>query len=161
MRLIPSLRLRGRLLAGFLLCAVLAAVSGGVGILSLRQIESNTQSTAGDVTSLIEHQNAQSHEFTALRDLVDRIGAAQSQSAAEKIRIELVQEDGSIRISVRDWGIGFSLKRVEEGHFGLQGIRERVRLFSGQITIETAPDKGTHISVELPLIEAAGEQFGP
>lgn len=34
-----------------------------------------------------------------------------------------------------------------------RGIRERARLFSGRTTIDTAPNNGTGIAVELPLSE--------
>ena len=42
--------------------------------------------------------------------------------------------------------------KVEEDRFGLQSIRERVRLFDGSITIESAPAEGTRISVRIPLL---------
>jgi PAS domain S-box-containing protein len=75
-----------------------------------------------------------------------------SQSA--KARIGLSQAGDRIRIDVRDWGVGFDPARVQEGRFGLQGIRERARLLGGRVVITTAPNQGTHIFVELPLIEA-------
>ena len=73
-------------------------------------------------------------------------------SRSDRIRVELAQRDGRICLDVRDWGVGFSLAAVEEHRFGLQGIRERVRLLDGRVVIESAPGKGTHISVELPLV---------
>jgi len=78
-------------------------------------------------------------------------------SQSDKIRIELQKDDGRIFINVRDWGIGFDPDEVEERRFGLQGIRERARLLGGHAVIETAPDQGTLVSVELPLVEAVGE----
>lgn len=78
-----------------------------------------------------------------------------SQSA--KARIGFSQADGRVLIDVRDWGVGFDPACVQEGRFGLQGIRERARLLGGRVVITTAPNEGTHVFVELPLIERAPE----
>ncbi len=100
-------------------------------------------------------------ESAIFRVVQESLTNARRHSQSPRIRIELTQQNDRIRISVRDWGIGFDPSKVEEGRFGLRGIRERVRLFGGQVTIETAPDQGTHISVELPLVVAAAEPSGP
>ena len=78
-------------------------------------------------------------------------------AAATGFAIELAERDGQVCLDVRDWGVGFSLATVDEHHFGLQGIRERVRLLDGCVVIESAPGKGTRISVELPLVAAASD----
>jgi len=56
-----------------------------------------------------------------------------------------------LRIVVQDWGVGFDPERVEPDHFGLEGIRERARLFGGRATIYASPGQGTRIVVELHL----------
>ena len=100
-------------------------------------------------------------ESAVFRIVQESLTNARCHSQSAKIRIELVQEDDRIRIDVRDWGIGFNPEKVEEGRFGLRGIRERVRLLGGQVTIRTAPHKGTHVRVELPLIDTAREVSEP
>ena len=48
--------------------------------------------------------------------------------------------------SVRDDGCGFDVAAcpgVDEGHFGLQGARERIRMFGGELELESEPGKGT------------------
>jgi signal transduction histidine kinase len=37
------------------------------------------------------------------------------------------------------------------GGFGLKGMRERIEKVGGHLAIETAPGKGTCISIEVPL----------
>ena len=66
--------------------------------------------------------------------------------------LELAAGKGQIRLAVQDWGKGFDPERIEPGHLGLQGIRERVRLLGGSAIIDSAPRQGTRITVELPLI---------
>jgi PAS domain S-box-containing protein len=77
-------------------------------------------------------------------------------SKSKKIKVELVQRGDQLRIEVQDQGVGFKLEDVEEGQFGLAGIRERARLLGGQTTIESEPGKGTRIAVELPIVLRQG-----
>jgi PAS domain S-box-containing protein len=100
-------------------------------------------------------------ESAIFRIVQESLTNARRHSQSAKIRIELLQRDNRIHVGVRDWGVGFNPAKVEEGRFGLQGIRERARLFGGQVTIETAPQEGTYLRVELPLIEAAREVSPP
>jgi signal transduction histidine kinase len=40
---------------------------------------------------------------------------------------------------------------VAQGHFGLQGVRERVNQFDGKMNIESTPGKGSRISILMKL----------
>ncbi len=79
MSILSRLKLRGRLLAGFLACAALAAISGGIGIVSLRQIQRGTQATGDQITELIDQQGAQGRWFRALRRVVSSITTAENE----------------------------------------------------------------------------------
>src|SRR5581483_11400215 len=51
-----------------------------------------------------------------------------------------------IEISIRDDGVGFepgTEPKMAEGHFGLTGIRERLKGLDGAVTIDSAPQRGT------------------
>ena len=52
---------------------------------------------------------------------------------SEKVTVSMTQEGQHVRLEVRDWGIGFNAESVAEGHFGLEGIRQRVRLLGGRL----------------------------
>ena len=55
---------------------------------------------------------------------------------------------------VRDNGRGFDAKAalgITEGHFGLQGIRERVKDFNGQFAIDSAPGKGAKVTIRMEM----------
>ena len=57
-----------------------------------------------------------------------------------------------IRFSVRDDGTGFdpgSAPGPGQGHFGLQGIRERIRDFDGGVVVESSPAHGTKVVVMM------------
>lgn len=71
---------------------------------------------------------------------------------ATQIRIAGSFEAGSLLFSVTDNGTGFDVSAapgIREGHFGLQGIRERVNLFGGTTTVESRPGKGTKVTIHI------------
>jgi PAS domain S-box-containing protein len=83
---------------------------------------------------------------------------ALQHSRAEKVRVSLVQLRDRLRIEVRDWGIGFDIKAAAKGRFGLEGIRQRVKLLGGKCNIRSKPGRGTRLIVELPVVERQEEE---
>ena len=72
---------------------------------------------------------------------------------AAHVRIAGELRDGFIRFSVKDDGIGFDTENVkgpELGHFGIQGIRERIATLDGEIAIESTIGQGTKTTVRIP-----------
>ncbi|MFW9817879.1 MAG: GAF domain-containing sensor histidine kinase, partial [Candidatus Thorarchaeota archaeon] len=69
----------------------------------------------------------------------------------------LLQRRGSaLVLVVDDDGVGFDVARVmdhpsEHDRLGLYGIEERASLVDGHLTIESSPDVGTTITVEIPM----------
>jgi signal transduction histidine kinase len=57
-------------------------------------------------------------------------------------------------MEVRDAGRGFDLASVMQrplaGHFGLEGMRERVQILGGTFSIDSTPGAGTQVRVEVP-----------
>jgi PAS domain S-box-containing protein len=74
-------------------------------------------------------------------------------SQSNKVAVTMTQQGQDVRLEVRDWGVGFDSKSVDKDHFGLEGIRQRVRLLGGQATIESAPGSGTLVQVVVPIVE--------
>lgn len=90
-------------------------------------------------------------ENTVYRIVQEAITNACRHSGSAKVQAELTQQTERLRIEVRDWGKGFDLASVQEGHFGLESIQQRARLFGGEATIESCPGEGTRIVISLPL----------
>jgi signal transduction histidine kinase len=90
-------------------------------------------------------------ESTIYRIVQQAINNIQRHSCANRAKIRLAQQGNWINLDIQDWGIGFDPSKVDEDRFGLQGIRERARLMRGRAVIESAPGKGTHINVDLPV----------
>ena len=74
-------------------------------------------------------------------------------SKSKKVTVTMTQEGPDVRLEVRDWGIGFDPQSGKEGRFGLEGIRQRVRLLGGRLAIESRPDSGTLVQVVAPIVE--------
>lgn len=72
-----------------------------------------------------------------------------AHASATRIDIAVVIEDGLIRASVHDNGIGFDPER-RRGH-GLASMVERARLLGGQLEINSSPGEGTVVDLIAPI----------
>jgi len=97
-------------------------------------------------------------QTAVFRIIQEALTNAQRHSGSDRVRIAAHQSGDRLQLEVRDWGVGFDPQRVEGQRFGLEGIRERVRLLGGQATVDAAPDRGTRLIVELPLPEGTEGQ---
>ena len=89
--------------------------------------------------------------ITIVRELT---GNALRHGGATKVRIAGSVEDGCVRFSVADNGCGFDPARCAgslEGHFGLEGIRDRMKKLRGTFEINSAPGKGAKAILTIPL----------
>ena len=71
---------------------------------------------------------------------------------ATRVRIAGSLENGRLLCSVRDDGGGFdpaTAPGAGEGHFGLQGIRERMDALDGNVTIDSTPGRGTKVTISM------------
>lgn len=94
---------------------------------------------------------------TLLRIIRELAANAVRHGKATEIKVAGSIEDDVLKFSVRDNGCGFDpdvCPGVLEGHFGLQGIRERVASFEGSIQIESTPGKGTRVNVSINAPQA-------
>jgi len=96
-------------------------------------------------------------ENALYRIVQEALTNACKHSKSRKVLVTLTQEGRDVRLEVRDWGIGFDAEAVTEGHFGLEGIRQRVRLLGGRLTIESKRDSGTLVQVVVPIVEKPAE----
>ncbi|HLX31731.1 MAG TPA: GAF domain-containing sensor histidine kinase [Gaiellaceae bacterium] len=70
---------------------------------------------------------------------------------AKNVSIVLTRKPASVSIVVEDDGVGFEPGRETGDGIGLIGMRERVGLLGGRVTVESRPGAGTTFVAEVPL----------
>lgn len=70
-------------------------------------------------------------------------------AGVDTARVELCDEDGELRVAVRDAGIGFDPAAPSPG-LGLRGLSVRVEDAGGRATVVSAPGDGTTVHLALP-----------
>ena len=70
---------------------------------------------------------------------------------AHSITVHLVQSGQSLILKIEDDGIGFSPQQVSDGGMGLKTMRERAESLNAQLSIDSALEHGTRITVEVKL----------
>ncbi|MGI6395699.1 MAG: sensor histidine kinase [Desulfomonilia bacterium] len=75
---------------------------------------------------------------------------------ATAVWARLTQEKGVLNLQVTDNGKGITRKQAEDPRsFGIVGIRERVSLWNGCMRITGSKNKGTTVSIQIPICEEA------
>ncbi|SPE50070.1 putative Histidine kinase [Verrucomicrobia bacterium] len=79
---------------------------------------------------------------------------------ATAIEVEVAFAEGMVRLRVQDNGCGFEPTTITaaEGHFGVQGMRERLSAIGGSLQIHSHPGQGTELRVSVPCIVTGGSQ---
>lgn len=80
---------------------------------------------------------------------------------ANTVTLTLEEENGALRLSVRDDGCGFDteaarLRAERHGNLGLIGMQERLILVGGAFTLRSAPGRGTLVEAIFPLSPPPG-----
>ena len=97
---------------------------------------------------------------TILRIIRELAINAVQHGKATSIKVAGSVEAGKLLFSVKDNGCGFDPERapgMAQGHFGLQGIRDRIEAFEGEMSVQSAPGKGSRIAITLNLPQGAGD----
>jgi signal transduction histidine kinase len=81
-------------------------------------------------------------------------------AGATEVMVHWDVHDGTARLEVIDDGIGFEPNLVSGEHYGLVGMRERADAIGAHLTIESLPERGTRVLVEVMLTgqAASGER---
>ena len=94
------------------------------------------------------------------RVVQEAINNSAHHAKATYVKISLRDSGGMLRLKIEDDGSGFVVpENITElrvrGHRGLSNMKERMSLVGGTLEITSAPGKGTVISCELPVDNAA------
>ena len=75
-----------------------------------------------------------------------------AHAGARKAQVTLTSTGEGLELVIADDGQGFNLAKARDvGGLGLISLDERVRLIGGSLTINTEPQRGTEVRVQVPL----------
>jgi NarL family two-component system sensor histidine kinase LiaS len=94
------------------------------------------------------------HLFRIVQEALSNTLRHSRASAAE---VKLLQKPDSVRLLIRDDGIGFDPEEKKHTSYGLVSIRERVNEIGGSMHIISAPGKGTRIEIRVPIMREERE----
>ncbi len=85
------------------------------------------------------------------RVLQEALQNAVKHSGAQNLTVEMHGSDEGISLTVRDAGIGFDWQdAMNRRGLGLISMRERLRLVNGELSIQSAPGRGTVVLARVP-----------
>jgi signal transduction histidine kinase len=95
------------------------------------------------------------HRTCIYRVVQEALNNCARHASAHSVRIQVVQQDARIRLSVQDDGQGFDSTHVRG--LGLLGMEERVTHLGGRFHLQSEPGLGTKLRIEIPLVQRAVE----
>lgn len=94
----------------------------------------------------------------------EAIGNAFRHARADHINVEILYDTNRLWIVVADDGVGCDEHILSPGqrpgHFGVQGMRERVERLGGEVTLRSRPREGTRVEVSVPATVAYRKASG-
>jgi signal transduction histidine kinase len=93
-------------------------------------------------------------EAQLVRIVQEALANVRKHAHAQHVRVSLSTFDHSLRVMVKDDGIGFAPADRTRNHFGLQTMHERAESFNGLLTIESELNRGTELELSVPLTES-------
>ncbi len=98
----------------------------------------------GNVAPLVEN--------AVFRVVQESLSNVVRHSKARHCRVSLHTNNDVLVAVVEDDGEGFDASKLTGSydHFGVSGMRERIRVLGGAMTIKSKPGAGTRVSVEVP-----------
>jgi signal transduction histidine kinase len=90
-----------------------------------------------------------------LRILQEALNNVRKHADATVVRVRLEAENRHVRLEVADNGRGFDVAATPSQRFGLESMRQRAELVGGTLAVESRPQDGTRVWVEVPVREDA------
>ncbi len=112
----------------------------------------NIRLIGGEYGDLLS-ESAQSVVFSIIEEA---LGNARKYSNAKMVEVRMWQEDNLFVARIQDDGVGFDTEDVNRdyssrGSLGMVNMRERADRIDGSLRVESAPGKGTMVTLVVPL----------
>lgn len=96
-------------------------------------------------------------KLTVFRIIQEACNNIIKHANASLITIDIIYETDSLSVSIKDDGVGFNMDRmnpnstVQSSSFGLSIMKERISLLSGKLDVNSEINKGTIVTIYVPL----------
>lgn len=90
-------------------------------------------------------------EVALFRLIQESVQNALKHAKASVIQVKLEMNQKNIIAVIKDDGIGFDPNIRKEDSFGLRGMKERVELLEGTLTIQSNIGQGTKVIISIPI----------
>ena len=112
--------------------------------------EASTCSTPA-VTSIVRSLPPEA-ETSVYRIVQEALTNVVRHADARHVSVVVTRKNASVSVVIEDDGKGFEPERAAEGGgVGLLGMRERVQLLDGTLSVESSPGAGTTLVLDLPV----------
>ena len=119
-----------------------------------RLVETFQAATGIDVdlaSQLGEERLSPEVETTLYRTVQEALTNIAKHAAAQRVSVSIVRRANFATAVVEDDGHGFDSEDEAHGGIGLAGMRERLALLDGRLTVESRRGSGTSLVAEVPL----------
>ncbi len=124
---------------------------------TIRGVLDNIRSQHGIFTEMSitgKEQRLESYiEIGLFRVVQEALNNVIKHAIASTIRVRIEFAPAGVAIVVEDDGKGFDdlAGEIPGEHFGLMGMRERLQLLEGKLTIKSIPGRGSRVLIQAPL----------
>ena len=125
------------------------------GLAAALQARLDAVETRGGIHSSLEVVGTEQRSLPVQAELYniahEALNNTLKHARASQVRIRLRYEESGTELEVSDDGVGFDpAPGGLHGGFGISGMKERARKIGGLLQIESAPGRGTKVSVWVP-----------
>lgn len=89
-------------------------------------------------------------QLNLYRILQEQLKNIVKHSKATIVEVSVNVKNNKLKMMIADNGVGFNIDRNEEG-IGLANMKRRAELFLGTFKIDSSPNKGCKVIIEIPL----------
>ena len=86
-----------------------------------------------------------------MQNVKEALANVSRHARATHVKVQATIEDKFLVVKIEDDGQGFNPEQVPAGHYGLLGMRERLRQVGGNLSVQSNPGGGTQLEMRIPL----------
>ncbi|QOY37090.1 sensor histidine kinase [Anaerobacillus isosaccharinicus] len=90
-------------------------------------------------------------EIAIFRFVQEAVQNAYKHAKPKEVQVKMEIKATKVVVVIKDDGAGFDQSEKKEGAFGLLGMKERVNMLKGELTIDSKVNKGTLIMLVIPI----------